>query len=274
MNKTLLILLLTPTLSLGQLKDFLIGKEPDLESWIKSSDSQQAYELLNSEGHLTGYILLKDSYKYFHFIDFDADGLTDILYNGSGGGESRVVAFFRNMGDQYSKVYEVMGKLVYVNDFKPYEPFSFAVNHYGCCASINDVFEFYSPTNIGNKFTYQLTNKIAHISGMEFPKGEFVSPIAFKTINPEYTLRIQPIIDNGEPYHPDYVMPGNVMAVYPPGSLGTAIATRTDDTGRVWYFAIMKNNIDPIKEILFTGYNNEASYYTMGWISSRYVEKI
>lgn len=274
MKKVFLLLILSPTLSFGQLKEFLTNIEPNLQTWVKNSDSSKAVDQLKSDGLLDDYRLDGDPSANFHLVDFDADGLTDVLFYGYTGSESKDVIFFRNTGKQYKEVFSVLGKLVYINPFKPFEPLSFAIVQYGCCASINDVFEFYTPTNIGSEFGFELTNKIAHIQGMEFPINGFINPVAFKTINPEYTMRIKPIINNGEPYHPDYPMPGNTMAIYPPGSVGTAIAEKTDGTGRIWYFAIMRNNIEPIKHILFKGYNNDQPYFTMGWISSRYVEKL
>ncbi|WP_268123595.1 hypothetical protein [Roseivirga pacifica] len=274
MKKILLLLLLTPTLTFGQLKAFLTKKEPNLQAWTKGTNNTSIIEQLKSEGLLDNYQVYDDSTPNFHLIDFDADGLTDVMFYGYAGGESKDIIFFRNEGNSYSKVLSVMGELVFVSNFKAYEPLSFAVNHYGCCASINDVFEYYTPTNIGGKFKFQLTNKIAHIQGMEFPNSEFIAPVTFKTVNPEYTLRLKPFIDNSEPHHADYDMPGNTIAIYPPESIGTAIATRTDETGRVWYFAIMRNNIKPIKEILFKGYNNDDPYYSIGWISSRFVKKM
>ena len=274
MKSALIWFLISPTLVFGQLKEYLMGKEPDLQSWSQGTDNSSAIRKIQSQGLFDDYLVGDDLASNCYVVDFDADGINDLLYFGYLGGESLGLVFFKNDGQEYSKIFEVMGNLVYLSEFKMYTPLSFAVNHYGCCASINDVLEYYTPTNIDVEFKYQLSQKIAHIKGMLFPVDGFIDPIAFKTVNPEYKMRLKPIIDDDQSFHPDYPMPGNTIAIYPAGSLGTAIATKTDETGRVWYFAIMKNNIEPIKNILFKGYNNDQSYFSMGWISSRFVEEL
>jgi len=232
MNKILILLFFLPTLVFGQLKEFLEKKEPDLQPWIKKIENSQEIQEIKAEGHFDDYRLDDVHSNNFYLVDFDADGLIDILFYGYTGGESKDIIFFRNLGERYEKVIGVMGKLVYVNSYKPFEPMDFAINQYGCCASKNDVFEYYTPTRIGAKFEYKLSNKIALTKGLKFPSS---------------------FIDSK--------------------SFGTAIATETDSSGRVWYFAIMINNIKPIKEILFKGYNNDKPYHSMGWISSRFIKE-
>lgn len=268
---TIILLLIIPSICFGQLKEFLSRKEPNLTEWTIKSDNSAELKQLKAEGHLDDYLLDDNHDDDFHLIDFNSDGLLDILFYGYAGGESKMIAFFLNSSNSYQNVFSVMGKLVFISSYDGIQPLSFAINHYGCCASIVDVFEYYTPINNADDFGFQLSTKISFRKGLELPE-DYITPVAFKTVNAEYKLRSKPNIDN-ESENPEGSFSGNVVAIYPPNSMGTAIAKKTDDTGRVWYLAIMKNNIKPIKEDLFKGYNNDVPHHSLGWLSSRYVEE-
>lgn len=213
--------------------------------------------------------------KDFHVLDFDLDGINDLLFYGYAGGESKLIMFLRNNGSNYTNIFSVMGRLCYVSDNNEFEPFEFAIEHYGCCGDINDVFELYKPIQHSNSFNFKLSNKIAMIDGTKLPNNNFIEPIAFETVNPNYILRSKPIINNEPGTYPEPIeLLGNQVTVYPPKSIGTAYAYEIDKTGRKWYFVIMKNNLKPTQDILHKGYNNEIPHYSFGWMSSRYINVI
>ena len=86
MVKNIILLFLLPTLSFGKLKEFLTKTEPNLQAWIRKTDNSQEVQQLKSNGLLDDYRLDDDPSTNFHLVDFDADGLTDILFYGYTGG--------------------------------------------------------------------------------------------------------------------------------------------------------------------------------------------
>lgn len=260
----------------GQIKEFLLGKELNLDSWIdKETDKARFVKNVFSQGFFEGFNLDDDYYKDFYVIDFDVDGIIDLLFYGYAGSESKQIILFQNDGSKFTSVFDAMGSLYYVSNNNGFEPLEFAVHHYGCCGDIIDVIEIYKPIQHSNTFNYYLSNKIALINGTKLPKDKFVAPVAFETINPTYILRSEPKINNETGTYPEPIeLLGNQVAVYPPKSNGTAYAYEIDETGRKWYFVIMKNNIKPIQSIFHKGYNNKTPYCSFGWISSRYINEI
>lgn len=269
--RLLVIFLFVPGFVGAQLQEFLLKSKVDFSKWEDSSggSKEQIVAQLMAEGHFGNYPIQED--VVFYTLDFDSDGRMDVICQGHLGGESKSIMFFRNQTNRYEEVIALAGELVYLSPRRPMEPLTFAINNYGCCSEIVDIYEYYVPVNTGEKFRFLLSQKIAHSSSMMFPKS-FINPIAFETQNPEYVLRSDPVIDDrmfeDSPTH----LPGNVLAIYPPRSIGTAIASETDSTGRVWYFVIMTNNIDPIDQILYDGSNNDEPFKSMGWMSSRFLE--
>ena len=104
--------------------------------------------------------------------------------------------------------------------------------------------------------------------------GKAISRALFKTITEEYKLRLEPFInDTSTSSYPELVQ-GNTIAIYPKESLGYALSQQQDDTGRIWWFVIMKNNLKPISSVMYSGFYENDDYYSCGWMSSRFLKKI
>ena len=276
---TLLVFVITIT-SQAQLKDLFTDKGVDLTDWtlsVTEEEKQKFIEPLRNYEQFEWPFYNGENYKNclsnFHIIDFDQDGKKDIFYNGSHGGEGNAIILMRKSGNEFEEVLNIDGRLISVSRNSEATPMRIAIEQYGCCMEMTNQFEIYYPIwNEGN-IKYELALKYGYTRELEFPKVT-MSPIAFVTINNEYKLRLSPTIDDGPSKLDDGRFHGNILAVYPKGSKGTAIAENIDDTGRTWWFVIMKNNIEPLLTIMNEGINNSSKYYTMGWMSSRYVKKI
>lgn len=254
----------------AQLKEFLTQQDLYWSGWIQSDRYTNALDEIWKSPVMKEYDLpSKSGLKEAHFLDFDADGKRDIILIGNFGGESDAVVFFRNNGLDYQETLFLLGNLVYLSDYQLGEPLSFAINHYGCCADMNDVFESYVPVGHGDDFRFELSQKISHLKSGTFPK-EFMSPVGFYTTQEKYKLRMDPSIPEETGNFADY---SQVAAVYPPMSEGVAIAKKEDATGRLWYFVIMENNQAPLEKSVHKGFNNTKPYRTMGWMSSRFIEE-
>lgn len=226
--------------------------------------------------------------NHIKIIDFDIDGLNDAVYYGISGGEPDMVIFFKNNKGEYKEILKIMGGPTKLSSPAPLQALSFSHLQYGCCADMSDHYYEYVPIiNNNGDFEFIISKKIALYNGTAFPqKNEMLkTPIAFKVINDEYTLRSSPMINDTFTDGPNFINIGNVIAYYKKGTTGTALAEKKDSTGRVWWFVQIDAHIRADKTELF-----ETSWeyvevcirdrvpaipcYTLGWMSSRYLQKI
>jgi hypothetical protein len=207
--------------------------------------------------------------------DFNRDGQNDIIYFGYlSGSESEYIILFQAKDNDFIEVLNVAGYPIYVSEPSLLKKMELIIKNYPCCAEIVSVIETYAPIEINGEFKYILKTKYSYLDLEKsiFPKIYFDNPIQFKTINDKYSLRFRPEIDDTTEYIYDFK--GNISAIYPKGSLGVAIAGTEDNTGRIWWFVYMKNNLIPLSNNLNKGSNNDFPYYSYGWISKRYIEII
>lgn len=282
MRTHLLILLLIAftTSTYAQLNELFAEQKADLSNWeipISNAEKQKFIKPLRAlelfEWPFYNLDNCKEYLDNFHIVDFDLDGRKDILYHGLLGGESMYLVLMRNVNASFEKVLSVAGSLNFASEKTSLTPLTIGITQYGCCMEMVNQFELYHPIWNNGKYKYELALKYGFPYGTQFPEQTF-DPVGFETINPEYKLRISPIIDDGPSKLEDNNFPGNLQGVYPEGSEGIAIAESQDNTGRTWWFVLMKNNLKPLSSIMNNGANNSNNYYTMGWISSRFVKKI
>lgn len=211
----------------------------------------------------------------FYVIDFENNGLNDILYSGYCGIDGSVTQIFRFNGFDYDIILSVIGKIYAVNKKHEGNPFTIVINNYACCGDFTNVFERYTYFLTENKIKFSVQARFDYVSELVFPKEYFKNPIAFRTINNEYKLRFEPLIDDTTEITRPFDAFGNTIYTYSTNSVGYAIAEKQDNTGRTWWFVKMDNSSDPKME--FTkrfGDNNEQITYSLGWMSSRYLEII
>lgn len=214
-----------------------------------------------------------DNYiEFFHIIDFNMDGMLDIVFYGNpGGAESTYVIFIEKTKDGFQETYRSAGRLLSVSEYDGYTGMGFTIYNYGCCASMVDHLYKIAPINTPNGFSYQVQSDVAFYSGMDKPTKIFDKQIRFKTINDKYSLRASPEINSDEEAYYGLTN-GNIIATFPKSSKGIAIAESTDETGRVWWLVIMSNKNKPIDSNMYSGYHQIENYKIAGWMSSRYLD--
>ncbi len=231
----------------------------------------QNTELLNSE-----LVMLKSMDKELRFeikaVDINNDKLVDIIYQGPWGGEGSIVHFFIRTPEGFEKVFTTRQGIVKV-EWKEEFLNKIFVRDWGCCAD---------PTLTNSVFQISYQNKIPtfelvwqSIELEEFltkPKNYFPEPQRFEIENEKYKLRANPWIDDEtENYHLEIT--GNTIGILKKGYMGTAYASREDETGRTWWYVIIDSQHE-----LEDAYINYPYYefkpHLVGWISSRYIKKL
>jgi hypothetical protein len=234
---------------------------------------KQLFDGVRKKGKDSDYYL-----EQLHFNKFDlGQGREGIICSSYFGSEEMHNAIWMKQGNYYRYSGQLIGKIVKIFRDTNKQPFTIVTRSGWCCASGIGEFNLYKPREESGVVSYRLTQSIREYNGVKMPEKR-MEPKRFQVMEPRYRLRIAPLIDD-KPY-PDYqsndpgaIVIGNVLAEFKKGDKGLAIAEKVDDTGRMWWFVIM----DPSTETeywQFHLYDDEKSRYTMGWMSSRYLEVI
>jgi len=281
MKHNLIFVLISLTLSVfGQIPNDL-EKTAKLDNWIIPTSKTEKLGILeklkgNEQFDWIFYSFENNDsscIKMLHVVDFNCDGISDLIYNGFVGAESNRVIFMKGNSDgTYSDVIGLWGRLIEISDFDGFSPLSFTIYNYACCAGVINHIERYTPIWKQSDFGYELQGKYSMYYSVDLPKVRFEKAIGFKTENEKYFLRLNPFIN--DTILLDHDEEGNKFAEYPKDSEGIAIAEQIDETGRVWWFVMMKNNIKPNWSLYVNGDNNESKAYYLGWISSRFVKRL
>jgi hypothetical protein len=223
--------------------------------------------------------------SHLHVIDFNGDGLDDIILDGWSGGEANAIQVFINTGQSFVKIliaYKEVHDIIFDN----------GKVHRLYIQSGDGEGGDYTVRNQIIRFDYSSTiPKIDHISAMQYMRGGewssitpdypshyFDNPIKFEVLNDNYNIRFSPLIDDTTQVWIGKERNGNSLGKIKAGSIGYALGEEVDSTGRIWWFVAM-NPDTKIDESVFyddlgRGDEIEIAPYRLGWISSRYVKKV
>ncbi len=209
----------------------------------------------------------------FHVVDYNIDGHNDFIFIGYSGGDCDHTLFLEGTKKGYRIAYDYYGEIISMWNYKEGEALCFRLLERPGCDGTTSQIETYEPQYEGDSLVYKLISKDAYIEWSFFP-DKFDQYINFEVKNHFYRLRSGPKVDNtpNEDYYNLFCADGNIIAEYPKGSTGTALATFTDEDGTEWWFVLMDNNKKPQNCIFHPGRNNEAPAKYYGWMSSTYLE--
>ncbi|MEP2025027.1 MAG: hypothetical protein ABJH98_12075 [Reichenbachiella sp.] len=246
------------------------GAWGSVEEQLSSTDKNELIEQLGiSSPWKTGNDESIDL-NLFHVLDINNDGLLDVAYSGMYA-EGTATFFYLNKGSQYEQSDMIPGGIIRIERL-PLSNFLEIKTHLRpCCAGSVHTHSIYLVHSKNNGIKITNLNNVDYYEDTLEPNQQ-IKKTRFVTTRPEYKLRATPEIDS-ELKNWREIIDGNTVAIYPKGSRGLAIAESTDETGRVWWFVIMDNNIKPIKSLIY--YNDDPKgSQSMGWMSSRFVDKV
>lgn len=205
----------------------------------------------------------------FHVLDINNDGLLDVAYSGVYA-EGTATFFYLNKGLKHEQSDMIPGEVVRIERLPLSNYLEIKTHLRPCCVgSVHTHSIYLVHSNNGLKVS-NLDNVDFYEDTLE--PNESIKKTRFVTTRPEYKLRVTPeIAANFDKWIES--IDGNTVAIYPKGSRGIAIAESTDETGRIWWFVIMDNNVQPIKSLMYYN-NNPKGSKSMGWMSSRFVDKL
>ncbi len=204
----------------------------------------------------------------FHFINVNNDSQLDLIYNGPIG-ESDGIIIFVKTGSTYQMSNVLGGEIIGIERSKLSGLLNFKISQNPCCPA-EEQYRLVAHISIRPNDVKLLTSvEYSYKRNTELPATYF-SPRPFVTIRTHYNLRAQPTIDSKSNDWAENIG-GNVVAIYPQGSLGKAIAEKIDEKGRLWWFVIMENNIVPTKSLLVY---RKPTNMSVGWMSSKFLQEV
>lgn len=262
--------------SFGQIPN-LDSPENPLKLWEIKVSSIKKKDMVSQiqPMHFSGDQPLTDSLSLtnWHVLDYNLDGISDLLYTGYNGSESELFYLYRGYSNHvFEPTIQLVGSLKSCSKPTGSSLFSFTIVNYDCCAGYINRIEHYAPILENNYIAYKLQSKFAYLNFTDFPETQFSKPKRFKTTAPSYNLRATPELNDSTQLAEDVY--GNIFAKYPELSEGLALAKTTDSTGRIWWFVSMKSLCQPDWSLYYSGQNSNHTPHVLGWMSSKYLEEI
>lgn len=234
----------------------------------------------------TGYDPNGERAQDFRFVDFSGDGVADVIYdgawyvrneNGFGALEGSHFKLYQVIGGRAVEVMDHHGTVQRIWKGSPGQPVSFRTVHYGCCSDPSWSIEYFRPVRAGDTVRFERRHGVLGRAEMEMPTRFMAAPRRFTVANDGYLLRGSPRVQDAKtgefPEWYEWDERGNVMAEYGKGARGTAMAERTDGTGRVWWFVRM-DGATPPRAAQFEPVDQASRVLRvdrLGWMSSRFL---
>lgn len=212
-----------------------------------------------------------NTWDYTRAVDLNNDGLQDVVFDGPSGGEPNIVYFFIQTNSGFEQVFQDMQGIAKVT-WKGQLLEQVITSDWGCCAAIHLTYTVYNVKyNNQNKPVFSKAFRSIEVSDeLTKPKEYFSNPFQFTVNNEGYKLRLNPAINDTTAYH-WLEITGNTFATLKAGTVGTALAERTDETGRIWWYVTIDFDSNVQNCILRTP--DEFPTKVIGWLSSRFVTR-
>lgn len=213
--------------------------------------------------------------KALHVYDINGDGRNDLIFTGRGTGEADITTLILNTGQGFEDVFEDMQYLEKL-EFTNGKITSMYIDDPGCCDAYIDFCKIYAVTYQGDTPTFKLVDITASHEKTLIPDNFFDKPVRFEVLNNGYKLRGEPVInDTTEKFSAGgQECKGNSIGTISKGAKGTAIAAKTDNTGRVWWFVELDADTKLVDDMFYEEQDVKLTSRKTGWISSRYVKRL
>jgi len=244
---------------------------------------------------LNSFFYLEESYlslEELHFIDFNSDNLTDIIYTGRmpGGSEIDNFTFFENQIDSLRLTFENVGTIIELRQENKNIPIEFTVWSWPCCDGQKHIIHYYKfyPNKdcrysnnvdlarhgkINGKYISNFYSNFKPIESYLFVKSTFLSDSAdlngnstFETINDSVVLESNPHLIL-KPIRESYIPEGyklNIeVALIEKNTKGVIISKKTFNYKEYYLIMFSKENI--ISDLSF---KNRPVYNLIAWVKS------
>lgn len=245
-----------------------------IDNFIKNHPTYfQPYRQTDPE---TTFLNLDSLRHALHFLDLNGDNKKDFVFDGESGGEPRMIEIFIYSKGIYKDVFTTQQAIRKIDWNNRHQMSRLYIDDWECCAGYMGYHKIFSITYDKNNLpVFRKVYKSALISEGTSPDTLLKKPFRFQILNNGYNIRSAPVIDNSsvEPWDESLSSEngsGNIIGKLVSGATGTAIAQKTDKTGRIWFYVEIDEPYFPKNNILYT--DNNFPTKTEGWISGRFIK--
>ena len=249
-------------------------KNDNIEKWYIKHDKiereiKKVMDIPEFSAITKGKIPIEELIPSFHFIDFDNNGIYDLLFTGKIYDNFYTFIFYKKE-DNYLLSIGEKGTIIQAN--LPYQDngLCFSLWEGACCGEYINVFTQYACVSTNNTSYFNVVNKSLIYVRTVLPFVRIEKPAAFIT-NTSANVRSEPILDNEKQIGAKYGWKGNTVGLYSPNATGTIYAEMRDNKNQFWYFVRMNNESGIyIHNNRFTADENKGNenYSIYGWIKS------
>jgi hypothetical protein len=248
-------------------------RNSNIEKWYIESDktiaeAQKVMDLPEFHAITKGRVPMDELAPSFHLIDFDNNGIPDMLFHGKIYNVFYVFIFHKK-GDSYLVSIGEKGTLVQAN--LPYEDngLNFSIWKEGCCGDFINTFTQYVCIATNNTSYFNTASKSLLYRRTILPSVRLEKPVPFKVITAA-NVRNEPFMDDEKHIGGKDKWKGNAVGMYPPNATGTIYAETRDSKNEFWYFVRMNNESGMyIHSNRFTAeeeIEGAETCFTYGWI--------
>jgi hypothetical protein len=248
------------------------AKNNNIEKWYiqkehLAEEVKKAIILPEFHNLLKDKISLETLLPHFHFIDFDNNGIADLIFSGKIYDDDYTFIFYRKNNDYLISIGE-KGTVFQANVPREGNTLCFSLWDEVCCFEyVNTLTQYACVTTNNTSYFYTLSKSLLY-RGMQYPHVRLEQAVAFKTNKASY-LRNEPAVDDEIAIGGKHSWKGNTLAIYPPNATGTVYAEMRDEKNGFWYFVRMNNESGVhTHSDRYTVDNEEENKncFTYGWI--------
>ena len=255
-------------------QDGFFVKNDNIEKWYIKHDKianevKKVMDIPEFNALTKGKIPVKELVPSFHFIDFDNNGIYDLIFTGKIYDNYYTFIFYKKEDNYLLSVGE-KGTILQAN--LPYQDngLCFSLWAGACCGEYISVFTQFVCVSTNNTSYFYTANKSLIHTRTIFPYVRIEKPVAFKT-NTSVNVRSEPVVDDEKAISGKYSWKGNTLGIYLPNATGTIYAEMRDSKNQFWYFVRMNNESGmSIHSNRFTAEDNKENegFSTYGWVNS------
>jgi hypothetical protein len=252
-------------------------RNSNIEKWYINSDSlklsaeiKKVQNLPEFHAVTKGKVSVEDLLPSFHFIDFNNNGTSDLLFAGKIHNVFHVFLFYKKK-DGYLVSIGEKGVIVQTNLPNEDNGLNFSIWKEGCCGDFINTFTQYVCISTNNTSYFNEATKSLVYRRTVLPSVRIEKPVSFKTVGVA-NLRCEPFVDDEKQIGGKHSWKGNSVAQYSPNATGTIYAETRDAKNEFWYFVRMNNETGIyIHSNRFTTEELEGaeSNFSYGWIHSK-----
>ncbi len=199
--------------------------------------------------------------KYTYHIDFNGDGLMDIVYHGPTGGEPSVTHFILNHGDKYERLFSGLQDPIHM-EFLENRLIAFTLIDPGCCADPQYFETEYSVHYNENIPKFTLDRKVGYLRSTEKPQIELGSARDF-TVIADYTKLRENCYTLDDVEDPVTGSNGNAIGIYRKKAKGKVMGIKRDQN-RLWLYVLMSKG-NKLDSTVFPDFT-DPQVEVLGWM--------